>query len=170
MSAQSPADRDPAVARGYRHAPDGDSPGPEPACEECGYSLRGASAGAAAPVCPECGTRVDPARPWVRRSWDRRAVLARLISPLVIFLAIGLGLSAARVPRNWLIWPFWLIWLVGMAYLIFLWPPSAARRLASERLPRLDRARAARAAWLPAIVVNVVLGVGALLLFFSWLR
>jgi len=142
-------------------------------CEQCGYPLRGLTvtkSDAGGARCPECGTPFDPAKPWTPLPWPTRRRLAWVLCGPLMAIVLALVISgAARGTRELLIWPFFMVWAWALLFFALLWPIMAANSLATDRKPRVERARAVRDAYVPALLFNLAAAGSALVLFFALL-
>ncbi|MDX2149029.1 MAG: hypothetical protein SFZ23_16065 [Planctomycetota bacterium] len=145
-------------------------PGPratpgKPACEQCGYLLAGLTPSSSgteatklATLCPECGTAVDLARPWLRRPAPPLPVLGvQLIGPL--FATCTVCVLSFIVPdlRRVLFWPALIVWASLLITFGGAWPWVRAKALAAQSLPISGRRSMVVAASMAAWGVNLTL-------------
>lgn len=142
----------------------------DPACIQCGFSLRGFEPGQSPPRCPECAAAFDVDKPW--RPALLPTPLARvwlLCGPAVVTHVLLLAASVTSISRNLLVWPFFLIWLSAIVAFDLLWPWGWAYETARERVPVRDRPATLRRWLLPALFFNASVTIVTLTIFFLML-
>jgi hypothetical protein len=140
----------------------------EQACEECGYSRVGRRGDSS--ICPECGSHVDPAAPWIPQPMPSvRARALRLCGPALGVAALFVALSAVPGARNWLVWPLWLEWIAAFIVFGWIWPNYETRRIARAAHPHVSRRATARAIFMPALAFNAAVLGAALVVFWALL-
>lgn len=137
-----------------------------PACEECGYDLRGLATGADAHAngsCPECGAPFHADSLWMRQRWPSFRGLALLMCGPAVFFGLVLLCAFISMMVRRVVSPIGPLLLPGLFGFAIFWPPAAATTLAKSREPRRSRrsetwkrilvAVAANAAFAGAIVL-----------------